>query len=71
MCLPRAQNVVRLELYDLANVQKRTTYDFDTRVALYSFSKDGKWLLVLTADQVVYVLDAVRSTPAEAINSLN
>lgn len=61
----------QLELYDLANAQKRTTYDFDTRVALYSFSEDGKWLLVLTADQVVYVLDAVRSTPAEAINSLN
>lgn len=46
-----------LELYDLATMQKRTTYDFSSRVAFNGFSEDGKRLLVLTADQVVYVLD--------------
>ncbi len=46
-----------LELYDLSNVQKRATYDFKSRVAFNGFSGDGKRLLALTADQVVYVLD--------------
>jgi WD40 repeat protein len=46
-----------LELYDLSNVQKRTAYDFESPVAFSGFSRDGKRLVVLTSDQVVYVLD--------------
>jgi WD40 repeat protein len=46
-----------LELYDLSNVQKRTSYDFDSPVACDGFSEDGKRLVVLTSDQVIYVLD--------------
>ena len=46
-----------LELYDLTTMQKRATYDFSSRIAFDGFSGDGKRLLVLTADQVVYVLD--------------
>jgi WD40 repeat protein len=46
-----------LELYDLATMQKRSTYNFQNRVAFNGFSDDGKRLLVLTGDQVVYVLD--------------
>jgi WD40 repeat protein len=46
-----------LELYDLANMRKRNTYDFPNRVAFNAFSEDGNRLLVLTGDQVVYVLD--------------
>ncbi len=46
-----------LNLYDLANVQKRTAYDFDSPVAFDGFSADGKRLVVLSSDQVIYVLD--------------
>lgn len=49
-----------LELYDLASVQKRDTYDFKSPVAFNGFSGDGKRLLVLTADQVVYTLDPAK-----------
>jgi hypothetical protein len=56
-----------LELYDLANLQKRNTYDFNSQVAFNGFSGDGKRLLVLTTDQVVYVLDpAAKDTSAVA-----
>jgi len=50
-----------LELYDLANFQKRATYDFNSRVAFNGFSADGTRLLVLTSDQVVYTLDPSRA----------
>ena len=46
-----------LELYDLSNVQKRSSYDFESPVAFDGFSQDGKRLVVLTSDQVIYVLD--------------
>jgi WD40 repeat protein len=58
-----------LELYDLANVQKRTTYDFNSRVAFNGFSEDGKRLLVLTSDQIVYVLDTNTKDAAPAVAS--
>ncbi len=56
-----------LELYDLSNLQKRATYDFGTRVAFNGFSDDGKRLLVLTADQVVYWLDPAAKEGNSAI----
>jgi WD40 repeat protein len=46
-----------LELYDLANAKQRTAYDFDSPVACNGFSADGKRFVVLTSDQVIYVLD--------------
>ena len=56
-----------LELYDLADMQKRDTYDFKSRVAFDGFSGDGKRLLVLTADQVVYTLDPASGGRTEAV----
>ncbi|MGO9306339.1 MAG: hypothetical protein ACLP3R_21995, partial [Candidatus Korobacteraceae bacterium] len=56
-----------LELYDLANVQKRATYDFSSRVAFNGFSADGKRLLVLTSDQVVYTLEATAKIATNAV----
>jgi hypothetical protein len=46
-----------LDLYDLANAQERTAYDFDSPVAFDGFSADGKRLVVLSSDQVIYVLN--------------
>jgi hypothetical protein len=57
----------KLELYDLANVQKRNNYDFNSRVAFNGFSGDGKRLLVLTSDQVVYVFDPSASDLPNAV----
>ena len=56
-----------LELYDLTSVKKRTTYDFDSLVAFNRFSADGKRLVVLTSDQVVYVLDPVAKEPSNKV----
>jgi WD40 repeat protein len=56
-----------LELYDLASMQKRATYDFSSRVAFNGFSGDGKRLLVLTADQVVYVLDPAATSVSTSV----
>ena len=56
-----------LELYDLSNMQKRSGYDFGAGVSFDGFSGDGKRLLVLTSDQVVYVLDtSAKATPTRA-----
>ncbi len=46
-----------LELYDLTSLEKRQQYSFGGRLSLVRFSPDGKRLLVLTADQNVYLLD--------------
>ena len=54
-----------LQLYDLRDVQQRRAYEFNSRVACDDFSGDGKRLLVLTADQVVYVLDATANNKTE------
>ncbi len=56
-----------LELYDLKTVKKLNSYEFPTRVAFNGFSEDGKRLLVLTADQVVYVLDPSASDDKDAV----
>ncbi|MGC2109024.1 MAG: M48 family metalloprotease [Candidatus Korobacteraceae bacterium] len=56
-----------LELYDLATGQKRATYEFNSRVAFNGFSADGKRLLVLTSDQVVYLLDPAAKDNTNAV----
>jgi WD40 repeat protein len=47
----------QLSLYDLATLDARAEYDFSSPVAFSAFSADGKRLLVLTADQTVYLFD--------------
>jgi WD40 repeat protein len=47
----------QLTLFDLATGERRDRFDFAAPVSLAHFSEDGKRLLVLTADQTVYVLD--------------
>ena len=56
-----------LELYDLTNVQKRNTYDFNSHVVFDAFSGDGKRLLVLTTEQVVYVIDPAAKDSSSAV----
>ncbi|HZD33482.1 MAG TPA: hypothetical protein VE779_17690, partial [Candidatus Angelobacter sp.] len=46
-----------LTLYDLQTLQPRATHTFDSRVAYSAFSADGKRLLVLSANQTIYLLD--------------
>jgi WD40 repeat protein len=46
-----------LKLYELANSQLRQEYAFPDTISFKSFSPDGKRLLVLTANQIVYILD--------------
>ncbi len=57
-----------LELYDLSQVTKRATYDFQSRVAFNGFSADGTRLLVLTSDQTVFILDTA-AKPNSAVAS--
>lgn len=47
----------QLTLFDLATGERRDRFDFAAPVSLAHFSDDGKRLLVLTADQTVYLLD--------------
>ncbi len=47
----------KLALYDLSSSEKRAQYTFESPVILSEFSGDGKRLLVVTADQTVYILD--------------
>lgn len=47
----------QLTLFDLSTGERRDRYDFSSPVSLAHFGDDGKRLLVLTADQTVYVLD--------------
>jgi WD40 repeat protein len=56
-----------LELYDLATMQKRNAYAFPSDIAVNAFSGDGKRLLVLTADQTVYMLDPAASDKTAAV----
>ncbi|HEX8187317.1 MAG TPA: M48 family metalloprotease [Pyrinomonadaceae bacterium] len=46
-----------LTLFDPATGERRDRFDFAAPVSLAHFSGDGKRLLVLTADQTVYLLD--------------
>jgi WD40 repeat protein len=47
----------QLTLFDLSTGERRDRYDFSSPVSLAHFGDDGKRLLVLTADQTVYLLD--------------
>ena len=49
----------RLTLYDLRTGAKRDDFLFPEDVAYTHFSADGKRALVLTANQIVYVLDTI------------
>ena len=46
-----------LELYELLGFKRRSVYEFNKPVSLAEFSRDGKRLLVMTSDQVVYTLN--------------
>jgi WD40 repeat protein len=46
-----------LTLYDLQTLHPRAVHNFDSRVAYSAFSADGKRLLVLSANQTIYLLD--------------
>lgn len=48
----------QVSLYDLVTGQVRQRYVFSDPVSLMRFSSDGKYFLVLTADQGVYIFDA-------------
>ncbi|MBI3652472.1 MAG: M48 family metalloprotease [Acidobacteria bacterium] len=47
----------QLTLYDVTTTEKRDQFMFSSPVSLAAFSQDGKRLLVVTAEQTVYVLD--------------
>jgi WD40 repeat protein len=47
----------QLTLIDLSTGERRDRFDFAAPVSLAHFSDDGRRLLVLTADQTVYLLD--------------
>lgn len=52
----------QLLLYQLATLERRAPYIFTAPVSLARFSRDGKKLFVLTADQVAYVLDVTQKS---------
>ncbi len=54
----------RLRLYDLATLRLRDEFTFAHAVSMSAFTPDGRRLLVLTADQVAYVLDVSGATGA-------
>lgn len=47
----------QLQLFDLATMEKRDELRFNSPIAMYRFSDDGKRLFVLTAGQTAYVFD--------------
>ncbi|HKQ76419.1 MAG TPA: M48 family metalloprotease [Blastocatellia bacterium] len=55
MCVENERG--KLTIYDLASLEKRDEFTFTHPVSLTSFSQDGKKLIVLTANQSVYVLN--------------
>jgi hypothetical protein len=63
-----AQDGGRLLIYDLKSGARRGNYAFPEDILYSRFSSDGKRLLVLTEDQMVYVLDvtAAAAVPAAA-----
>jgi hypothetical protein len=54
-------------LYDLTTPAQRQQYVFAQPVACKIFSKDGKRLLVFTADQTVYLFDVTTATATEKV----
>lgn len=59
--LAATDGAATLTLYDLSKFQKRATYRFPSTVAYAHFASDGKRLLVLTLNQVAYVLDVSKT----------
>jgi WD40 repeat protein len=47
----------QLSIHDLKSMEKRDQFVFQNPISLAQFSRDGKSLFVLTADQTAYVLD--------------
>ena len=56
LCLANGRG--HLLVYDLRMLKQASDLSFDNHVSAYTFSEDGKQLLVLTDDQTVFVLDA-------------
>jgi WD40 repeat protein len=67
--LSASQEGGRLLLYDLKTGTKRDIYTFPFDVLYSRFSTDGKRLLVLTEDQMVYILDVTAVPDAAAAPS--
>ena len=55
----------RVNVYDLKSLEKRAELTFAYRLSAMSFSNDGKRLLVLTANQMVYTFDSQSLEKAE------
>jgi WD40 repeat protein len=47
----------QLQIFDLATMEKRDELRFNSPIAMYRFSDDGKRLFVLTAGQTAYIFD--------------
>lgn len=56
LCLANGRG--HLIIYDLGTLKQAGDLSFANHVSAYTFSEDGKRLLVLTDDQTVFVLDA-------------
>ncbi|PYT93420.1 MAG: hypothetical protein DMG36_09920 [Acidobacteria bacterium] len=56
LCLANGRG--HLLVYDLRMLKQASDLSFDNHVSAYTFSEDGKRLLVLTDDQTVFVLGA-------------
>ena len=56
LCLANGKG--HLVIYDLHALKQTSDLSFASQVSAYTFSNDGKRLLVLTDDQTVFVLDA-------------
>lgn len=52
-----------LAVYDLNSMKKIDEFQFSSPIVTGRFSPDGKHLFVLTATQIVYLLDIARSVP--------
>jgi WD40 repeat protein len=50
----------KIDVYDLASLEKRSQLAFPSPIALWQFSGDGKRLLVLTKAQTAYTFDCGR-----------
>lgn len=48
----------QVNVYDLQSLEKRAELEFPYHISAWQFSADGKRLLVVTANQMVYTLDA-------------
>lgn len=62
LCLANGRG--HLIIYDLGTLKQAGDLSFANHVSAYTFSEDGKRLLVLTDDQTVFVLDATGGSAA-------